>query len=878
MRKATSLFLAAAFVFAFAIAWTTPSYATAVTASRANDADDLANGSAFDNLGAWTLTVANGQNFTGGAITTTGAGGAFAGTLTLAGSHTGVPNVGTLANSLLAINVGANGSTTTFIGDAFATTYTITGTGTVNSDSITATSLVYSGAGTISVDTAENITAAITTSADNQGVLTLEGATTVTGQIGTSTTADLSIINVGADATTSSFSAAVYANLINITGDATNVTFSGDITSTLDFDAGADPTALTFADGTDLTGAVTNAAANDGRLDFAGTSTVSGQVASDGSALTVINAGANSKTVTFSSDVFATLFNVTGDGNVAMNGTFKGALDFDDTTDGNGTFTLAAGEAITGAVTNAATGEGILVLGSGSSVSGAVGNTGVGLKQITLDGGGATIGGNTKFKNVTLGANTLGITGTLDIPASGTISTTVNGDGFGKITSTGIATTGASVALTVTVNGFVTNGTTGTLIDGGAGGAVAALGSVTSSNPNLTFTQGSSTDDLTFTITRNTTAASSGNSTAVATTINGFTEAGDDMANVLNALDSLTSASAVDAAYSQLDPVVDGSVTQGTFAATNASLGTYTSHLGNIRAGVNGGDTTGYSTGDSWKNGAWWGKGYGNHISQNSRSGVNGYTSTTGGANTGVDAMIDDHTRLGIGGGYGYTDVGSKGDASGTIVSSYQGTLYSSYDMDPYYIDGAFSFTWNSYNGSRPIDFPGVSRTAKASYDGQQYTGLIDGGYVYKTQGYEITPLGSVLYSHISIDKYTESEAADLNLIVNSQSYDALQTGLGLKVAYPFTSKGIDGKLVPEIHVKWLYDFVGDKAQTTSAFTGGGASFKTNGLAPAKSSFNLGASLTFLTNGNLTVTGDYDLEAKTGFTSHSGSVTVRVAY
>lgn len=97
----------------------------------------------------------------------------------------------------------------------------------------------------------------------------------------------------------------------------------------------------------------------------------------------------------------------------------------------------------------------------------------------------------------------------------------------------------------------------------------------------------------------------------------------------------------------------------------------------------------------------------------------------------------------------------------------------------------------------------------------------------------------------IQINDYAESGAGALNLASETERYDILQSGLGAKIAYPITRK--DTQVIPELHFRWLYDFIGDPQITTSQFIGSGASFATRGFEPPKSSYNVGTKLNILT-------------------------------
>lgn len=314
-RKKIGILLAAALCVAVP---STEALATAVTASRANDADDLANNAVFDNLGAWTLSVADNDNFGNGVITTAGNGGANAGTATFLGTSivntaAGADAIGTSTNALLAINAGAAGETVTFNGDVFATTLNVTGTGTVNADSITAGNIRYMGDGTISVDHTENITSAITTDTDGTGTLTLEGTTTVSGQIGTAQAALKEIKRQGVVRTVH-FSNAVYTDLLSIssTGGTCFIDAgfgSADFTTgVLNFSGAA--TQMTLADNANFYGTIVNTLGSVSQLlAFSGSSYVSGQVGGPGlTAINSISFSGAGETVVFGGDVYTAIW------------------------------------------------------------------------------------------------------------------------------------------------------------------------------------------------------------------------------------------------------------------------------------------------------------------------------------------------------------------------------------------------------------------------------------------------------------------------------------------------------------------------------------------------------------------------------------------
>lgn len=101
-------------------------------------------------------------------------------------------------------------------------------------------------------------------------------------------------------------------------------------------------------------------------------------------------------------------------------------------------------------------------------------------------------------------------------------------------------------------------------------------------------------------------------------------------------------------------------------------------------------------------------------------------------------------------------------------------------------------------------------------------------------------------------------------------------TGFGAKFAYPFEQKY--GTIMPDMHFKWLYDWVGDNQATTASFAGGGTSFATQGFKPAQSGYDFGTKITFNTKYNIALDVRYDFLLKEDYYEHSGIVNVEYSF
>ncbi|MFA6356508.1 MAG: autotransporter domain-containing protein [Candidatus Omnitrophota bacterium] len=607
--------------------------------------------------------------------------------------------------------------------------------------------------------------------------------------------------------------------------------------------------------------------------------------------------------------------NVSGLGlNANVNVTAAGTLDINNVTVAQNVTLL--GGTVTGTGPGASLG-GNITLGGNSTLGGAGtlairGIISGNLQAISKTGSGTVIlsGANTYSGGTTINAGTLKVsnsnavgTGALTNNAVldiGKTNLSVNGiytqnagstlsldadsaSSFGYVTSASNAVVNTESTVHVNVGGYLPNNATLKVVDG-AGGTGVKAPAVTSSNPKYSFSASSADGDLILTVNRSgaglgfVSDATTSNEAAAAEVLDNITNPSGDMQNVLDTLDSMDAA-AVGQSLLTMTPVVDSGVTNTSNTAIAQFLGATVQRIEGLFARLHA-DGTGVSTGSKGSNGfEAWGKGFGESAKQDARGPSNGYSATIWGTALGGDLPVsDDRIRLGASGGYAFSGINSKDNSGSTDINSYQAAFYSAYlDPDrPYYFNSTFSFAYNTYRGGRNIDIGPVRRIANASYKGQQYSVLLDGGYTIKTKTVNITPIASIQYLRLHLSGYTETGADALNLSVASQDYDLLESGLGMKFDRPFPVSF--GSLVPEVHIRWLHDYITDKQATTSTFAGGGGSFATNGFSPARNALNVGGRLALVTKGNWSFDANYDFEYKEDYASHTGWADIRCKF
>jgi len=625
-----------------------------------------------------------------------------------------------------------------------------------------------------------------------------------------------------------------------------------------------------------------------------------------------ISGGADGTAVNFMGGVYGTITTVTGAGSLnfqsgatnitATNFAGDGVISLGPNTTligavtnsaaNTGALSLGSGSVLTGAVGGATGLKAINVVGGSNSA-----------------GVSASISGAVNAYSFNLGTNTLNIGGALTVAnntASGVINTTLASPTvYGNIRPVGATNLGPALLVDVTVpsTAFIPVGTqfniiqtqTGT-VQSGTNGSVVTVTVLNPTNPLYTFSAvpvaGTVNGLVAITTTGipllapvapppgappvvitppglppivvpPTTAPLPPVAPIAAPVVPAILSAGatasptsDLVTNVLPAINALTTPAAVVLAVAQLAPSnSDLSAPLVTFQGSRAFQDMLSSRLDQSLC-----DQLGQTDGrhrtdqgsicpENSPHSGWWVKGFGYFGDQSAEGAFPGYDSKIFGGMLGFDTPVADDTRLGVGAGYERSTIDGKQFVNDTDFNTYQAMVYLAHDTGTWYLDADAAYSWNSYSAMRQILFPGIDRTALANYDGRDLTGLVTTGYHLFSQGLVVTPLASLQASRIGLDAYTETGAGDIDLNVNSQHYTFLESGLGIKVARPF-STGDGAYALPEIHFKWLHELDNPTLENVAAFTvAGSPSFTTLGLRSAADTFDVGAAFSLFSCG-----------------------------
>lgn len=167
------------------------------------------------------------------------------------------------------------------------------------------------------------------------------------------------------------------------------------------------------------------------------------------------------------------------------------------------------------------------------------------------------------------------------------------------------------------------------------------------------------------------------------------------------------------------------------------------------------------------------------------------------------------------------------------------------------------------------------SGTADGSFHASQFAAQAEAGRNIDVGTTTLTPNVLAHWVNYNPGSYTETGAGGANLHVDGNTMNQVQLGVGLKAGW--TLEDSSGSLIkPQLRAGYRYAVVNDAVEDTSAFTGGGGTFITQGAAPARSSVNLGGTIKLDTINNWEFTASYDFDYKADYVSNAGFL--RAAY
>ncbi|MEE8524800.1 MAG: Calx-beta domain-containing protein [Thermoanaerobaculia bacterium] len=230
-------------------------------------------------------------------------------------------------------------------------------------------------------------------------------------------------------------------------------------------------------------------------------------------------------------------------------------------------------------------------------------------------------------------------------------------------------------------------------------------------------------------------------------------------------------------------------------------------------------------------------------------AGETGFDFETAGLTAGVDYLVSD--RFFLGGAVGYLDADTDlaAGAGKLDVRGYSLSLYASYYLAHFYVDGILGYGTQEYDTARNIDLPqpflGRDRfAAVASPDGDQLSLSLGAGYDADLGAWSVGGFGRLSRVDADIDAYAETGAGAFNLAFGEQTAKSLLAEAGIEVTYAASMSW--GVLLPTVRLAALHEFDDDLRLIRARFVEdpSGIDFVVPTTTPDRDFLNLSAGVT----------------------------------
>ncbi|WP_456725502.1 autotransporter domain-containing protein [Bradyrhizobium sp. USDA 3397] len=275
-----------------------------------------------------------------------------------------------------------------------------------------------------------------------------------------------------------------------------------------------------------------------------------------------------------------------------------------------------------------------------------------------------------------------------------------------------------------------------------------------------------------------------------------------------------------------------------------------------------------------------WAAGFGGaqQTDGNAIVGSNTTTSNLYGTAVGADYRISPDTLVGFalaGGGTNFTVANALGGGRSDL---FQAGAFLRHIVGPAYITGALAYGWQDITTDRTVTVAGVDRL-RAEFNANAYSGRLEGGYRFVTQGVGLTPYAAAQFTTFDLPAYAEQAIVGGNLFAlayGAKSVTNTRTELGLRTDKSFAQA--DGIVTLRGRLAWAHDFNPDRAIGATFQALPGASFVVNGAAMAADSALVTGSVEKKWLSGWSAAGTFEGEFSNVTRSYAGKGVVRYAW
>ncbi|MBX7066139.1 MAG: autotransporter domain-containing protein [Parachlamydiales bacterium] len=213
-----------------------------------------------------------------------------------------------------------------------------------------------------------------------------------------------------------------------------------------------------------------------------------------------------------------------------------------------------------------------------------------------------------------------------------------------------------------------------------------------------------------------------------------------------------------------------------------------------------------------------------------------GFKYWSGGIGSGLDYAFN-RQALGIFGAYERASAEGYSNWGDFDIDEFSVEIYGlSYLKSELFVQGIIGCAWDWYKTRRNTS----SASLNGAVQGYSFDGLVGIGYDFRLRNISITPEIGAQYLFAEIDKYRENGDENFAVSYRSQSLNALETLLSLRIA------GVWGgavRWIPQIRASWQYQCLDTKSDLVFAPLGFDQISRLQILGPNRNTFVAGAAV-----------------------------------
>ncbi len=205
-----------------------------------------------------------------------------------------------------------------------------------------------------------------------------------------------------------------------------------------------------------------------------------------------------------------------------------------------------------------------------------------------------------------------------------------------------------------------------------------------------------------------------------------------------------------------------------------------------------------------------WAAGFGRYARRDGTSDHVDWSYGGGGLAFGADQRVGDDLLVSgmLGTSRLALDYDGDGDAS---LTSFEAGLGATWRIRGTRLRGVVEYGHGWHQSRRRVDFPGVSRLARASYDSNRVTGLVEVSHRFVWAPFELEPVVSAEYTWLREEAFRETSAGVVGLDVASRENALFATNAGVRAGMTLVKwyyagawlEWADGVWRPEIAASW---------------------------------------------------------------------------